>query len=364
MPCDPHASTPGKDQRMNVLRVDPQTPDPAELGPAVDALRQGRLVAFPTETVYGLGAHALDPAAVGRIYAAKGRPGYNPLIVHSASAAAARALASEWPSAAEALAEAFWPGPLTLVVPRAPGLPDAVTAGLSNVGLRVPAHPVAQALLTEAGIPVAAPSANRSTELSPTTAEHVIRSLGDRVDWVIDGGTCPVGIESTVVSVAGPVPTILRPGSITQAQLADVLGLVVAAPSGEGGRAGGGALPSPGQMDRHYAPRAALRVIEPGEESVLVFVQSGAMVNPMPMQLGGRSYDAKTAVLTRGQAEYPGARMVRMPADPQSFGAMLYATLHELDDLGVERILVERVPDGPEWDAVRDRLRRASHGSG
>jgi L-threonylcarbamoyladenylate synthase len=345
---------------MNVLRVDPGAVDPTVLRPAVEALTRGRLVAFPTETVYGLGAHAMDPAAVGRIYAAKGRPGYNPLIVHTADAAAARELASEWPSAAATLAEAFWPGPLTLVVPRARGIPDAVTAGLPNVGLRVPAHPVAQALLAMAGIPVAAPSANRSTELSPTTAEHVIRSLGDRVDVVIDGGPCPVGIESTVVSVVGRVPTVLRPGSISQDQLAEVLGIVVASPKGE--RPAGTALPSPGQMDRHYAPRAALRVIEPGEESVLVFVQSGAMVNPMPLQLGGRSYDANTAVLTRGQGEYPGARTVRMPAEAADFAAVLYATLHDLDDLGVERILVERVPDGPEWDAVRDRLHRASQG--
>ena len=169
-----------------------------------------------------------------------------------------------------------------------------------------------------------------------------------------------MGIESTVVSVAGPVPTILRPGSISLDQLAEVLGIVVARPSGD--PAPGTALPSPGQMDRHYAPRAALRVIEPGEESVLVFVQSGALVNPMPLQLGGRSYDANTAVLTRGPAEYPGARTIRMPDDPHAYAAVLYATLHDLDGLGLERILVERVPDGPEWDAVRDRLRRASQG--
>ena len=163
---------------MNVLRVDPGAPDRAALVPAVEALRSGRLVAFPTETVYGLGANARDPAAIGRIYAAKGRPGYNPLIVHVADADEARQLAADWPTAAAALAEAFWPGPLTLVVPRAAGLPDAVTAGLGNVGLRVPSHPVAQALLADTGLPIAAPSANRSTELSPTTAQHVIESLG------------------------------------------------------------------------------------------------------------------------------------------------------------------------------------------
>src|SRR5688500_4040239 len=164
---------------MRRLRIDPGHPEPELLREAAEVLRAGGLVAFPTETVYGLGANALDPAAVARIYAAKGRPGYNPLIVHAADTAAARALAGAWPDAAARLAAAFWPGPLTLVVPRGEGIPDAVTAGLPTVGVRVPAHPVAQALLRAAAIPVAAPSANRSSALSPTTAEHVVRSLGD-----------------------------------------------------------------------------------------------------------------------------------------------------------------------------------------
>ncbi|HEU0078380.1 MAG TPA: L-threonylcarbamoyladenylate synthase, partial [Longimicrobiaceae bacterium] len=183
---------------MSTLVVHPDHPDPAAIRRAAAVLRRGGLVAFPTETVYGLGASALDAEAVGRIFAAKGRPSYNPLIVHVADAEAARALAAEWSAAAERLAERFWPGPLTLVVPRRAEVPDAVTAGLPSVALRVPAHPVAHALLREADIPVAAPSANRSTEVSPTTAAHVERSLRGRVELILDGGPPPVGSESSV----------------------------------------------------------------------------------------------------------------------------------------------------------------------
>src|SRR4051812_9912806 len=180
---------------MRVIQVDADAPG-AAVREAANVLRGGGLVAFPTETVYGLGAHALDPAAVARIYEAKGRPAYNPLIVHVATIDAARGLSSAWPDAAERLAERFWPGPLTLVVPRSAGIPQAVSAGLDTVGIRIPAHPVAHALLEAAGIPLAAPSANRSTGVSPTTAEHVRRSLGERVDLILDGGPAPVGIES------------------------------------------------------------------------------------------------------------------------------------------------------------------------
>jgi len=303
-------------------------------------LRAGGLVAFPTETVYGLGAHALDPAAVDRIYHAKGRPAYNPLIVHVAGVEQARGLSSDWPAAADRLAERFWPGPLTLVVPKAAAVPDAVSAGLATVGVRVPAHPVAHALLAAAGIPVAAPSANRSAHVSPTTAEHVRRSLGDRVDLVLDAGPTPVGIESTVLSLAGPVPTVLRPGSIPVDALREVLGEVRVG----GGEAGGDAArPSPGMLDRHYAPRAEVRLFDAGDAAP-------------PGAEGGR-----TAVLLIRAAAHPAGEPVRMPADARGYAARLYATLHRLDDEGFERILVELPPDTPEWAGVRDRLRRAAH---
>jgi L-threonylcarbamoyladenylate synthase len=347
---------------MKILSIDPGAPQAGDLAPAVEALRAGGLVAFPTETVYGLGANALDPDAVARIFAAKGRPEYNPLIVHAASTEAARELAAEWPVAAARLAEAFWPGPLTLILPKAAHVSDALTAGLPNVALRVPAHPVAQALLAAAGLPLAAPSANRSTEVSPTTADHVVRSLGEAVDVVVDGGPCPVGIESTVVTLASETPTILRPGSITQEDISAVIGVVLMA-EGEKERPGA-ALPSPGQMDRHYAPRAALRLIDPERSGVVALLEAVPGLDAyLPVMLDGRTYDEKTAVLSYSGAEYPGAHVVRMPPEAAGYATHLYAMLHELDAQGYERILVERVPDEPEWAGVRDRLQRASQGS-
>ncbi len=286
---------------------------------AAELLRGGELVAFPTETVYGLGANALDETAVRRIYEAKGRPSTSPLIVHVASFEMARELASDWPEAAEALAQAFWPGPLTLVVPKRPHVPDTVTAGLDSVGLRMPAHDVALALIRATSLPLAAPSANRFTELSPTTAEHVRRGLGERVAMILDGGPCTVGIESTVVSVIGGRPVLLRPGAITAAQLLAVVG-----PLAEAAASTGPAHLSPGLHARHYSPRTPLLIVGRDE--------------PMP-----------------------GMRVARVAAQAIP-AAELYATLHRLDDEGYDAILVELPPDTPEWAAVRDRLTRASAG--
>ena len=333
---------------MILLPLDPASPDPRALRPAAETLRRGGLVAFPTETVYGLGAHALDPEAVARIYAAKGRPGYNPLIVHVADADAARALTSAWPAEADALAAAFWPGPLTLVLPKNDSIPHSVTAGLPSVALRVPAHPVAHALLRLAGIPVAAPSANRSTEVSPTTAQHVVRSLGERVDVIVDGGPCPVGIESTVLSLAGPVPTLLRPGTISVDDLRPVIGAVALPSSAPEATA---ARPSPGMMDRHYAPRAELRL----------FVEGESEAERVETLLGD------TAVLVLHPNAWragvlPSADVIVMPDDPAAYAGRLYSLLHELDDRGFRRIWVQQPPDAPAWAGVRDRLRRAATG--
>lgn len=344
---------------MPTIRVDPRDPDPETIRRAAGTLRRGGLVAFPTETVYGLGAAALDPAAVARIFAAKGRPSYNPLIVHVADAGAARALAAEWSPAAERLADAFWPGPLTLVVPRRPGVPDAVTAGLPSVALRVPAHPVAHALLREAGIPVAAPSANRSTQVSPTTAAHVERSLGGRVELILDAGPTPVGIESTVVSLAGEVPTLLRPGTLSLDEVRGVVGEVEVAAASGGGRA---ARPSPGMLDRHYAPRAEVRLLRHPADVDFVMVDPEDPTKLLLVQAKSAAPPERTAVLSLARFTYPGGpRVVLMPADAREYAARLYATLHRLDDDGFQRILVEEPPDTPEWDGVRDRLRRAAH---
>jgi L-threonylcarbamoyladenylate synthase len=338
----------------NVVRVDPLHPEADAVGRAAEVLRGGGLVAFPTETVYGLGAHALDAAAVRRIFEAKGRPGYNPLIVHAPDAGVARALAAAWPPAAAALAAAFWPGPLTLVLPKALGVPDAVTAGLATVALRVPAHPVALALLRAARLPVAAPSANRSAGVSPTTALHVVRSLGDGVDLVLDGGACPVGIESTVLSLAAAVPTLLRPGSVSREEIAEVVGEVAVAASARS--APEAALPSPGMLDRHYAPDAQVVLFPAHERGMRLEAAAGraaegaAVAVLVPEPGGGAPRDLR------------GVRLVRMPADAAGYAARLYAVLHDLDARGIGVIYVEEPPDAPAWAAVRDRLRRAAHG--
>jgi L-threonylcarbamoyladenylate synthase len=231
--------------------------DPQVLERAGALIRAGRLVAFPTETVYGLGANALDEKAVRRIYEVKQRPASSPMIVHVASIEMARSLAREWPESAEKLAQAFWPGPLTLVVPKQPSIPPVVTSGIDTVGLRMPSHPVALALIRAAGVPVAAPSANRFKGLSPTTAGHVRASLGGRVDMILDGGMTKVGIESTVLTLATATPRILRPGMISRKDIEAVIG-----PVEEGAATAKDLLSSPGMHSRHYSPRTRLFLVE------------------------------------------------------------------------------------------------------
>lgn len=283
---------------------------------AAELIRAGKLVAFPTETVYGLGANALDAAAVERIFAAKGRPRTSPLIVHVDSIDMARGLAAEWPATADALASRYWPGPLTLVLPKRPHVPDIATAGLPTVGLRMPAHPLALELIRAAGTPIAAPSANRFTELSPTAASHIPEALAD---YVLDGGPARVGIESTVVSLAGP-PTLLRPGVIPLPDLEALIGPIRIA-----GAPAEGAHSSPGMGERHYRPRTPLVLLRDGEA--------------LP---AGRGIKAT------------------MPADPCEYAAALYKTLHRLDAEGLDWIAIVEPPATPEWAGVLDRLRRAA----
>src|SRR5580704_6649008 len=232
---------------------------PGEIKHAAKLLRAGRLVAFPTETVYGLGANALDPEAVARIFEAKGRPHTSPIIVHVSNREMASMVVAEWPARAQRLAQEFWPGPITLVLKKQADVPHLVTAGLNTVGVRMPAHPVALALIAEAQVPVAAPSANRFTELSPTTADHVRQSLGDRVDYILDGGACTVGIESTVLSLVAEGPVLLRPGGISRQQIEAIIGPVTLQ-----AEAPQHAHPSPGMHPRHYSPRTPLLLIGNG----------------------------------------------------------------------------------------------------
>jgi L-threonylcarbamoyladenylate synthase len=326
---------------MPLLRVHPERPEPSVIEQAAAHLRAGGLVAFPTETVYGLGALALDEHAVARIYEAKGRPSFNPLIVHVADLAAARALAADWPEHAEQLARRLWPGPLTMVVPKRPNVPVLVTAGLSSVALRVPAHPVALALLEAAGAPVAAPSANRYQHISPTSADHVLRSLGDDELLVLDGGPCTVGIESTVVDLCGRTPRLLRPGGTPREDIEAVVGPLADAEA----VADGVARPSPGMVERHYAPLAMVRIAR-GEELAAVCREVAGPVGVMAMA-GGTS---------KAGSEH----RLELPADAAGYASVLYASLHTLDALGCRSIVIEEVPDQPAWDAVRDRLVRAA----
>lgn len=332
---------------MRLVRVADQ--DAASWAEAIrDAaalLRAGKLVAFPTETVYGLGANALDAAAVRRVYEAKGRPGINPIIVHVASTLEARALSTEWTPAAAALADAFWPGPITLVVRRKDVIPAIVTAGGDTVGLRVPAHPIALALLKEARLPIAAPSANLATQVSPTTAQHVATGLGDRVDLVLDGGPTTVGIESTVVDVSGAVPRILRPGMIGGEDIARVAGETIHSLS----RGGEQAPRSPGVVGKHYAPRAAV-TLWPSSEREQAIARARAAV-ATGTRVGVIAFRPLGVAATSGHT---------MPADPAGYARQLYAALHAVDAAGCDVVMIERPPDTPEWGGVIDRLERAA----
>lgn len=302
-----------------------------DLDRAAAILRSGGLVALPTETVYGLAADALNPAAVARIYQLKRRPATSPLIVHVASIGMARELAAVWPPEAESLARRFWPGPLTLVVNKQPRVPAIVTAGLSTVGLRMPSHPVALEVIRRAGTPIAAPSANRFTEISPTTAEHVRRSLGPGIDLILDGGPCSIGIESTVLSLASPRPTLLRPGAVTQPQIEDALGQALEI----GGGKLEGAHPSPGMHERHYSPRTP------------AFLALGAELPP-----GRGAY-------VQWNRERAAALVIPLPSDPAGYARQLYGALHQADQAGLDWIAIEPPPEGAEWAGVRDRISRA-----
>ncbi|MBV9772109.1 MAG: threonylcarbamoyl-AMP synthase [Bryobacterales bacterium] len=290
---------------------------------AAALIRAGELVAFPTETVYGLGANALDPAAIEKTYAAKGRPATSPLIVHVDSIEMARELVREWPDQAEKLTRKFWPGPLTLVLPKQPRVPDRVTAGLDTVGIRMPANSIALALIRQAGVPIAAPSANPFTEISPTTAQHVRDALSDRVAMVLDGGRTTVGIESAVLSLAGECPVLLRPGMVTRQEIEAVIGSVQVLNSTPEE-----AHPSPGLHQRHYSPKTPLFLIEGGN-----------------LPSSGRGI------------------CLQMPDNPREYAAILYERLRDADAQGWDWIAIERPPVTEEWSAIRDRLERASYRS-
>lgn len=327
-----------------------------EIERAVAALRRGGLVAFPTETVYGLGADARNPEALARLYATKGRPAAHPVIVHLHDHSQLEDWAVEVPAAAQALAQAFWPGPLTIVVRRAPSVLDAVTGGARTVGLRVPDQPLAQSLLEEFGDGLAAPSANRFGRVSPTTAADVRADLGDLVDVVLDGGRCRVGLESTIVDCSGDEVGILRPGAISREAVEAVVRSDVARPTD-------GAVRAPGTLKSHYAPLATVLLVEPDEladrarelvdagKSVAILAPSDAL--GVARSGLSRFRDAKTSGVT-------GVTVLDSPRDVDEYAHVLYARLREVDARGIDVLLVVPPPEVGIGSAVVDRLRRAS----
>ncbi|MCI0748000.1 MAG: threonylcarbamoyl-AMP synthase [Verrucomicrobia subdivision 3 bacterium] len=332
-------------QRLEVLSIDTRDTFDAAVRRAAGLLRAGDVVALPTETVYGLAGNAFNPAAVRRIFEVKGRPPNNPIIVHVASTELARQCASIWPDTAAALAKAFWPGPLTIVLPRSSVIPDFVTAGGPTVGVRWPRHPFMEAVIRECGFPLAAPSANPSNQLSPTNAMHVRKYLGASIPLIVDGGPAQVGIESTVIDLSVTPARLLRPGIIPGESIAAVLGELADA------TAFGGQLKSPGLLPRHYSPRARLVVHSWRDNAELAAFIAAQRISPQVCHVISH---------TRIPEPTNYGRVCLIPHDPEAYARALYAELHKCDELGAELIIAEAVPDSPEWRAIQDRLQRAS----
>jgi L-threonylcarbamoyladenylate synthase len=314
---------------------------------AAELLRAGEVVALPTETVYGLAANALDEKAVAKIFSIKGRPAHNPIIVHVAGNEMAQRCVSSWPVSAEKLARAFWPGPLTLVLPRSEKIPGNVTAGGATVGVRWPSHPFIQAVIRECGFPLAAPSANVSNALSPTNANHVRKDLAGKISLIVDGGQSQIGIESTVLDLSVNPPCVLRPGMIHAESLAAVIGNL-------GHRTSNTEHPklkSPGMLQKHYSPKAKMVLLDWNDERDLA-----AQLSIFDLQLSTVHIIAHTKI--PGGEKFAGVSVI--PHDAEAFARALYAELHRCDEAGVKLIVVEMPPDAPEWSGIADRLRRGA----
>jgi L-threonylcarbamoyladenylate synthase len=328
-----------------ILPTDSRQSFDAAVTRATTLLKGGEVVALPTETVYGLAANAFDADAVRKIFELKGRPTRNPIIVHVASRDMALDCVAEWNDSAERLAKAFWPGPLTLVLPKSAKVPDIVAADGPTVGIRWPSHPFIQAVIRECGFPIAAPSANLSNQLSPTNAEHVRKSFGDKIPLIVDGGQSQVGIESTVIDLSVTPPRLLRPGIIHRESLMAVIGELSAA------QTAGPHLKSPGMLPRHYAPRARMIVISWRDDADLRSQLAQLGMDP-----------PHTHIIAHQRIPEPTGfgRVSLIPHDPEAYARALYAELHQCDERGAELIVVEQVPDAAEWQAIADRLQRAA----
>ncbi len=324
--------------QTQVLALNPDDPDEDILRKAAMILNQGGLVGIPTETVYGLAANIFNESAVAKIYTVKGRPGNNPLIVHVHSVKQAKSLVLNWNESSQKLAEAFWPGPFTMVLDKKNLVPDCVTAGASSVALRIPKLFVTRKLIEASGVPLAAPSANLSGAISPTTASHVLKDLEGRIEMILDAGPASGGIESTVLDVRSNPPTLLRPGLITVEMIEKIIGPIK---QFEQQHLHGGAFPSPGMLARHYAPETpVIAVQDSGVEMLEKLKKEGLKVRLLGFQI------------------MEGA--VCLPNDPVGYATALYAALHDLDEMGLDRIVIALPPDTPEWLAIRDRLSRAA----
>ena len=358
------------DPVTEVIRVDPDSPDADAIARAAAIIRNGGLVAFPTETVYGLGAHALDRDAVKRIFDAKGRPSTDPLIIHIASFDALAPLTRDVPALAATLASRFWPGPLTMVLPKSALVPDEVTAGLGTVAVRVPVHPVARALILKAGVPVAAPSANLFSRPSPTSAAHVLEDLDGRIDAIVDGGTTTFGVESTVIDLSGSTPTVLRPGAVTLAALREVTTVASGREHAERSKnettpppSLEGAAPSPGMLEKHYSPRAPLTLYVGRSDRAFdtLIADAHRLSENGVKSIGILAPTEDLQQLPAGHG-YVTADLGRR-AEPETIAMRLYAALRQLDVTGVDVILASDVPaDEGLGAAIHDRLRRAAAG--
>jgi L-threonylcarbamoyladenylate synthase len=314
---------------------------------AAELLRAGELVALPTETVYGLAANAFDENAVAKIFQVKGRPATNPIIVHVSDVAMAKRCARDWPTTADQLSVAFWPGPLTLVLPRSKNIPDNVTAGGDTVGIRWPSHPFIQAVIRACDFPLAAPSANLSNSISPTNAEHVRKGLGDQIPLIVDGGQSQVGIESTVIDLTSRPCRLLRPGMIhEESLLAVVRELTLGFGDSEQ------VLKSPGLLRKHYSPKAKLRILNWQNESDLE-KQAASFLSGLDRRR------VQVIAHTRIPLSQGWGRVSVIPHDAEAFARAIYSELHHCDETGAEMILVEGLPSTPEWRAIADRLSRA-----
>ncbi len=339
-----------------VIQVNTANAFNAAIEASVQLLSEGQVVALPTETVYGLAANALNPDAVEQIFRIKGRPAHNPVIVHVSSTTMARNCTASWPDTAQALAKAFWPGPLTLVLPKSPTIPDSITAGGNTVGLRWPSHPLMQAVIQKCGFPLAAPSANLSTQTSPTQATHVIQSLNSKIPLVVDAGPCNVGIESTVIDLTVSPPQILRPGMIHAEALQAVLGEVQTQTS----KAASHTARSPGQMDRHYAPQTPVLLASWRNDNDLLRQIKRARNNQNPTSAD--LSPSTTCVICHNSPPSPELfmRVSMIPHDPEAYARALYGELHACDALRPRLLVIENVPETHPWLGIADRLHRAA----